>query len=171
MYDNKQLCIAVKNNDLQGVKLLLEDGADIHVDNDYPLRIACNSGNLKLVKFLIKSGANMKVIPRVNLKSIKNGMLHTFKFGKLLEVGHPNGHVEIVIPNEDFEKKDHHVMDIIDPPPMYNVFSKAIQKTISIDDKIVKKNNYKKKIVLVMGIIVWTFLISYGGYTIGYNQE
>jgi hypothetical protein len=153
--------LATDGGNMVIVKMLLEAGADIHVDNDYPLVTACEAGNIKLVEFLIKSGANMEVIKKVKLECVKNGMLHTFKFGNLLEVGYPNGYVEIVIPvekkcNSCKVEKDHHVMEIenSDPPPMYESI----------------KYNYKKKIVFVIGIIVWTFLISLGGYTIGFQQ-
>lgn len=34
-------------------------GADIHVHNDGPLRISCYRGNFQMIKLLIENGANV----------------------------------------------------------------------------------------------------------------
>ena len=59
------------------INFLLEKGANIHIDNEYPLKMACINNKIKLVKFLIKKGAictNLSledIIRFNNLKVIK----------------------------------------------------------------------------------------------------
>jgi len=48
-----------KTSDLDVVKQLVEDGADIHSEDDYILRLACFNGNLKIAKYLAEQGANI----------------------------------------------------------------------------------------------------------------
>lgn len=45
--------------DLKEAKELLDAGADIHYDSDYPLWIAVDLGSLELAEFLVKNGANV----------------------------------------------------------------------------------------------------------------
>ena len=45
--------------DLQVIKELVEEGADIHVYNDQPLEWAICEGHLDIVKFLVEKGANI----------------------------------------------------------------------------------------------------------------
>ena len=49
---------AIKNNDLENVKDLVEQGGNLHVDNDYALRWAAENGQLEVAKYLLKQGAN-----------------------------------------------------------------------------------------------------------------
>jgi len=43
------------------VKLLLEQGADVHAENDYALRWAAINGHTKVVKLLLEQGADVHV--------------------------------------------------------------------------------------------------------------
>ena len=45
--------------DIVTFKLLLEKGADIHVDDDYALRWASKNGHFDIVKFLVENGADV----------------------------------------------------------------------------------------------------------------
>jgi len=45
---------------LDMVKYALENGADIHFDNDEPLREAVKTGNLEIVKYLVEKGADIQ---------------------------------------------------------------------------------------------------------------
>ena len=45
--------------DLSAAKECVEQGADIHVRNDWPLRLSATKGHLDVVKHLIKQGANI----------------------------------------------------------------------------------------------------------------
>jgi len=38
---------------------LVEQGADLHAQNDYALRLAAENGHLKVVKYLLEQGANL----------------------------------------------------------------------------------------------------------------
>ncbi|MCK9596205.1 ankyrin repeat domain-containing protein [Candidatus Pacearchaeota archaeon] len=44
---------AVRNNNFQQIKYLVEHGADIRIWNDYPLRIALDYDHFDIVKYLI----------------------------------------------------------------------------------------------------------------------
>ncbi|MCK9596213.1 ankyrin repeat domain-containing protein [Candidatus Pacearchaeota archaeon] len=50
---------AVYNNDLQQVKCLVENGVNIHVDNDISLRHSARHGYIDIVKYLVEHGANI----------------------------------------------------------------------------------------------------------------
>jgi ankyrin len=51
------LLIAIRNNNAELVKSLLGSGADLHIQNDRPLRIASSLGNQGIVEFLVEQGA------------------------------------------------------------------------------------------------------------------
>lgn len=51
---NKSLIKQAKAGNLAGVKSLVEQGADIHYDNNEPLHIASCNGHLEVVKYFIE---------------------------------------------------------------------------------------------------------------------
>jgi hypothetical protein len=57
---NNNLIEATKNGDLTNVKLLIKQGADIHVKNNKSLQCSATYRHLEIVKFLIID-CNMKV--------------------------------------------------------------------------------------------------------------
>jgi len=72
--------------DLQVIKDLVEEGADIHVDSDYALRWAGYKGNLDIVKFLVESGADVHArLDEALILASKYGRLDIVKF--LVESG------------------------------------------------------------------------------------
>lgn len=74
-------------NDLSLVKLLIKNGVDLHVDNDYVLRSSCETGLTTIVKYLIKKGANISADNNYSLKwSVRNCHLKVVKL--LLESYH-----------------------------------------------------------------------------------
>jgi ankyrin repeat protein len=48
---NKKLLKAIENSNLDIVKYLVEQGEDIHIDNDCPLRLSATNGDLDIVKY------------------------------------------------------------------------------------------------------------------------
>ena len=58
---NRPLPYAASLGHLNIVKFLVENGADIHYNNDSPLTEAVNSGHLDTVKYLVGQGANIRV--------------------------------------------------------------------------------------------------------------
>ena len=58
------LDLAVKNNNIKMVKLLIKEGADVNMSEVTPLHYAVEDNNIKIVKFLIKEGANINAIAR-----------------------------------------------------------------------------------------------------------
>lgn len=52
---------AVENNHLSTVELLIKHNANIHIDDESSLSIACQKGYVEIVKLLIKNGANIHV--------------------------------------------------------------------------------------------------------------
>jgi hypothetical protein len=90
-------------------KWLVENGANIHADNDYALGCASSNGHLEVVKYLIDNGANIHGNDDASLRcASSNGHLEVVKF--LLENGADihanddyslnyasyNGHLEVV---------------------------------------------------------------------------
>lgn len=51
------------------IKLFVKNKADVHVDNDYPLRKALEMRNNKLIKFLITHGANVRILSDLPLRN------------------------------------------------------------------------------------------------------
>ena len=49
---------ASRSGDLERVKELVEQGANIHAWNDLALRCASENGDLEVVKFLVENGAD-----------------------------------------------------------------------------------------------------------------
>ena len=58
-YDEKILRYAIINNVYDIVKLLIDNGVDIHVRGEYALGTACMEGHIDIVKLLVKHGANV----------------------------------------------------------------------------------------------------------------
>jgi len=57
---NTCLKAAAEIGDLELVKLLIEQGADVKANNNYALRYASENGHLEVVKLLIEHGADVK---------------------------------------------------------------------------------------------------------------
>ena len=55
----KLLAPAARNGDLEKVKKLVENGANIHFNNDYALRMAAGGGHTEIVSYLCDHGANI----------------------------------------------------------------------------------------------------------------
>jgi len=92
MDSKKKLSEAIKNNDLEKVKYLLERGANLRADDDFALRWAAVNGQLELVKYLLEQGADLHVWKDWALrKAAENGHLEVVKY--LLEQG-ANLHAE-----------------------------------------------------------------------------
>jgi ankyrin repeat protein len=53
---------AVYRGNLEEVKKLLSEGADVHAMNDDALRTACSFGRLDIVKLLVEHGANINIL-------------------------------------------------------------------------------------------------------------
>ncbi|MFC1842512.1 ankyrin repeat domain-containing protein [Candidatus Dependentiae bacterium] len=64
---NKRLLKACKSGNLEKIKELIKDGANINgmtqdfIENFTPLHIAVHKGNIKIVKYLVESGANINL--------------------------------------------------------------------------------------------------------------
>lgn len=58
-YDNRDLMKSTIDNDFREVTKLLENGADVHADNDLALRKSAKCCNLKMVTLLLEHGANI----------------------------------------------------------------------------------------------------------------
>ena len=57
--NNEALYRAVNHNYLNIVKYLVGQDADIHAQNDFALRLAAGKGYLDIVKYLVKQGADI----------------------------------------------------------------------------------------------------------------
>jgi hypothetical protein len=71
---NFQLRFAAEAGNLEKVKQLIADGADIHFDGDGALRFAAQEGHLDVVEFLTDNGANIYAKDEYALRqATKNG--------------------------------------------------------------------------------------------------
>jgi ankyrin repeat protein len=50
------------------VKLLLEQGANVHAEDDYALHLASHNGHVEVVKLLLEQGANVHAIDEYALR-------------------------------------------------------------------------------------------------------
>lgn len=64
------LLLAIQSQNVEVVKYLITSGADVHVQNDRSLRMACSKGNLEIVKCLIERGANMNATSKEGKNAI-----------------------------------------------------------------------------------------------------
>ena len=51
------LKLSSKYNNLEMVKRAVSYGADVRVDNDYPLKQALSNGNIEMARYLMENGA------------------------------------------------------------------------------------------------------------------
>ena len=67
---DKELLCAIGENDLDGVKKAVENGADLGVTDstgDTPLHVACSKGLLDIAKYLVERGADLLVNDAVDM--------------------------------------------------------------------------------------------------------
>ena len=69
---DNQLIEASEKGDLEQVKELIEQGANIHADNDYALRWASYRGHLDIAKYLIAHKANIEKVDNKMRPKIDN---------------------------------------------------------------------------------------------------
>lgn len=75
-----ELTEAVKNNSLEKVQKLLIDGADVHIDNDILIRLACDSGYTLIAKTLLCAGADVHVLDDIPITlAIIKGHIETVR--------------------------------------------------------------------------------------------
>jgi len=104
--ERRALIDAAKNGDLDSVKNLVEQGANIHTDDGYALKLAAGNGHPAVVKYLVEQGADShKRGDMACLWAAMNGHWDIVKY--LVEQGADggdatrrlaaeNGHLEIV---------------------------------------------------------------------------
>ena len=59
---NQNFIKAAQNNQIDELKNLLEQGADIHANDDEALILSAKSGHLETVKFLVTQGLTFTLI-------------------------------------------------------------------------------------------------------------
>ena len=59
MGGKSKLYEAIENNDLESIRYLVEQGANLRAYDDYALRLAAWYGHLEVVKYLLEQGANL----------------------------------------------------------------------------------------------------------------
>jgi len=67
---------------LEQVKSLIEQGADVHYLNDYSLYRACQFGHLEVVKCLVKNGATIQSYYDPLRKAVNEGHFHIVNYLK-----------------------------------------------------------------------------------------
>ena len=64
MNTETKLFKAIENNDLEKVKYLPEQGADLHAKNDWALQYAAKNGHLEVVKYLLEQEADSNLVSK-----------------------------------------------------------------------------------------------------------
>lgn len=70
------LRIAAYHGHLSVVTLLVERGANIHIEHDYPLRMACVRGHRSIVDYLLNHGADISHCGRGTLRAMRKQGRH-----------------------------------------------------------------------------------------------
>lgn len=83
---------ATRRGDLEKVRLLLENGADINSKDGHgqtALMNAAHTGQVELVRLLIENGADLDVTAKYNLSALMLSLIahHTEAAGLLIEAG------------------------------------------------------------------------------------
>ena len=91
-YGSTALIYAVKNNNSNCVKVLIDNGADVNIKNivgNTPLTIASKKGNIKIVKTLLSSGADPNLKGKYGWTALMNAVVpgHVNVVEELLEKG------------------------------------------------------------------------------------
>ena len=69
------------NNHLNILKYLVEQGCDVHAENETSLRYACYKGYLEIVKYLVENGADIRASNNEALKlAVERGQHHIIKY-------------------------------------------------------------------------------------------
>jgi uncharacterized protein YnzC (UPF0291/DUF896 family) len=100
---------ACEDGDLEIVKLLIENGADVTAEDNYAIRRASQNGHLEVVKYLIDNGADVTAEDNYAIRTasqeghletvkylIENGADVTAKNNYAIRWASANGHLEVV---------------------------------------------------------------------------
>lgn len=105
----RQLFDSARTGDLKSVKRVLLEGADIHEDDDYALRVAAQNGHHDVVDLLLKSGADVRADDDLSLRLaaryghvgvvaalLKSGAYVHAENDYALRMASSNGHAHVV---------------------------------------------------------------------------
>jgi len=78
---NDDLLAFSELGNLQMVKMIIENSASIHTNNDYALSNAAYHGHLNIVKYLVENGADIHAVGDYVLRhAARNGHLDVVKY-------------------------------------------------------------------------------------------
>ena len=127
---NKVLINASKRGHTEMVKVLIDAGADVHVENDWALQWASYYGHIEVVKLLLDAGADVHAKNDLALRyASANGHIEVVKLlldaGASINEGRRNDNSKVKIvkeSNEDFLKPKN--MEDLDPinKKIYDVY-------------------------------------------------
>ena len=76
--------VAVKERNLDMVKFLVSQGANIHANNDEALYYASGNGDLEILKYLLASKVNPSACKEALLYAEENGQMEAFHYIKVI---------------------------------------------------------------------------------------
>ena len=128
---DQKLIEAAQNGDLVLVKSLLNQGADIHAQDDEALFWAGQKGNLEIVKYLVKKGADIQTDNDCALKwAAAEGHLEVIKYFlfdcKMKVKQETKEHLK--------EKNQHKTLELIEKRDLLFKLDKDIIQKDSIDN-------------------------------------
>jgi ankyrin repeat protein len=105
LLDFSDIIKASENGNLEAIKYIIKNDGDVHITEDYPLRIAADLGYFDIVQFLTENGADINVDENYPIKvAAKNNHLKIVEYlvsqgantAGALRSAAENGNLEIV---------------------------------------------------------------------------
>ena len=82
---NGALISASENGNIEEVRKLIADGADVHARHDYALRLAARDGHLSVVEYLVDQGSDVRVRDDQALRwAARNGHTEVVEYLRLV---------------------------------------------------------------------------------------
>ena len=150
MDGKSELLEAVKNNDLESIKDLVEQGANLHTENEEALRCAAEKGHLEVVKYLIDLHASEDGALRW---AAEYGQLEVVKY--LLEHGADSDTLAEYFLNNLLMLYDLHIKKITPRLSSLLLKIKLVKKFDQASTRNKILSTYKKKIVSSLIILMY----------------
>ena len=154
MSGKSELFKAVINNDLENIKDLIEQGADLHANHEGALRLAADFGHLEVVKYLLEQGANLNIFDDWALRwAVRYGRLEVVKY--LLEQGADSDRISEKILNQVFTSYDLQIKKITPRLSSLLLKIKSVKQPYKKSTRNKILSTYKEKVLSSLIILMY----------------